>query len=136
VKASCHVEDDTAAAQLYRIAREAVINANKHAQAREIVVRLERALGGMVLRVTDDGVGFSNGAEPRGGLGFHIMKYRAQLIGGRLEIDSQKGGGTRVSCYLPNHAARFRRSRENGPRLELGAKFGRAQAMRVNIFGI
>ena len=38
IKPSFHIEDDTAAAQLYRIAREAVINANKHAQAREIVV--------------------------------------------------------------------------------------------------
>src|SRR6266581_6017471 len=52
VKPSFHMEDNTAAAQLYRIAREAVINANKHAQAREIVVRLERSPGGMVLRVT------------------------------------------------------------------------------------
>src|SRR5436309_8764306 len=56
VKPSFHIEDDIAAAQLYRIAREAVINANKHAQAREIVVKLERSPQGMVLRVTDDGV--------------------------------------------------------------------------------
>src|SRR5437764_6856091 len=49
VKPSFHMEDNTAAAQLYRIAREAVINANKHAQAREIVVRLERSPRGMVL---------------------------------------------------------------------------------------
>src|SRR5213076_2046800 len=56
VKPSFHIEDDPAAAQLYRIAREAVINANKHAQAREIVVKLERSPQGMVLRVTDDGV--------------------------------------------------------------------------------
>src|SRR5436309_15476517 len=58
VKPSFHIEDDIAAAQLYRIAREAVINANKHAQAREIVVKLERSPQGLVLRVTDDGVGF------------------------------------------------------------------------------
>ena len=31
------------------------------------------------------------------------MKYRAQLMGGRLEIDSPQTGGTRVSCYLPIH---------------------------------
>src|SRR5207244_913817 len=98
VKPSFHIEDDAVAAQLYRIAREAVINANKHAQAREIVVRLERSSGGMVLRVTDDGVGFSNGTELRRGLGFHIMNYRAQVMGGRLDIDSPKRGGTRVSC--------------------------------------
>src|SRR3989441_1421604 len=109
VKPSFQIEDDAVAAQLYRIAREAVINANKHAQAREIVIRLERLPRGMVLHVTDDGVGFSNGAELRHGLGFHIMNYRAQLVGGRLEIDSPKRGGTRVSCYLPNKAIQSRK---------------------------
>ena len=103
VKPSFRIEHDVVAAQLYRIAREAVINANKHAQAREIVVKLERSPEGMVLRVVDDGVGFSNEPKRREGLGFHIMNYRAQLLGGRLEIDSPKEGGTCVSCYLPNH---------------------------------
>jgi len=32
------------------------------------------------------------------------MKYRAQLMGGRLEIDSPQTGGTRVSCYFSSHA--------------------------------
>src|SRR5207247_9974296 len=92
VKPSFRIEDDMAAAQLYRIAREAVINANKHAQAREIVVRLERAQGGMVLRVIDDGDGFSNCAASRRGLGFHIMNYRAQLTEDRLEVASPNAG--------------------------------------------
>src|SRR5204863_2039920 len=88
VKPSFCIEDDAAAAQLYRIAREAVINANKHAQAREIVIRLERLPKGMVLRVTDDGVGCSNGRKLAPGLGLHIMNYRAQVMGGRLDIES------------------------------------------------
>ena len=46
VKPSFRIDDDAAAAHLYRIAREAVINANKHAQARQIVVRLERVAEG------------------------------------------------------------------------------------------
>src|SRR5881398_1320487 len=100
VKPSFHIEDDIAAAQLYRIAREAVINANNHAQAREIVIKLERSRERIVLRVIDDGIGFSNERKLKQGLGAHIMKYRARLIGGRLEIDSPKRGGTRVSCYL------------------------------------
>jgi PAS domain S-box-containing protein len=114
VKPSFQIEDDAVAAQLYRIAREAVINANKHSQAREIVVRLERSRGGMVLHVTDDGVGFSNGTELRQGLGFHIMNYRAQVMGGRLEIESPKRGGTRVSCYLPNKALQSRKKENAG----------------------
>jgi PAS domain S-box-containing protein len=103
IKPSFRIEDDDAAAQLYRIAREAVINANKHAQAREIVVKLERLPEGMVLRVLDDGLGFSSDSKLRQGLGLHIMNYRAKLLGGRLEIGSPEKGGTCISCYLPNH---------------------------------
>jgi PAS domain S-box-containing protein len=113
---SFHIDDNNAAAQLYRIAREAVINANKHAQAREIVVRLEQSRHGKALRIIDDGVGFSDDPKLRQGLGLHIMRYRAQLIGGRLEIESPKGGGTCVSCSLPNRALRSHKSQkqENG----------------------
>jgi PAS domain S-box-containing protein len=101
---SFHIDDDAAAAQLYRIAREAVINANKHAQAREIVIKLERSQQGMVLRVIDDGVGFSIEPKLKQGLGYHIMTYRAQLIGGHLKIERPKKGGTCVSCYFPDNA--------------------------------
>lgn len=104
VKPSFQINDDGAAAHLYRIAREAVINANKHAQARQIVLKLERVRKEMVLRVIDDGIGFPKDLKPHQGLGYHIMKYRAQLMGGRLEIDSPQRGGTRVSCYFPIHA--------------------------------
>ena len=114
VTPSFHIKDDAAAAQLYRIAREAVINANKHAQAREIVVKLERVGNETVLRVTDDGVGLSKERELRRGLGLHIMNYRAQLTGARLEIDSPKQGGTCVSCYLPDGAAQSGKLRGNG----------------------
>ena len=102
VKPSFHIENDAVAVQLYRIAREAVINANKHAQARQIVVQLDRSGKEIVLRVIDDGVGFPNQPKLRQGLGSHIMDYRARLIGARLEIGSPKQGGTRVACYLPD----------------------------------
>ncbi len=102
VKPSFHIENDAAAAQLYRIAREAVINANKHAQARQIVVELDRSGKEIVLRVIDNGVGFPDKPKLKQGLGSHIMDYRARLIGARLEIDSPKQGGTRVACYLPD----------------------------------
>src|SRR5436309_15233853 len=88
VKPSFHIEDDMAAGELYRIAREAVINANKHSEAREIVIKLERTGNGTGLRVIDDGVGFSRYSKIKRGLGAHIMGYRAQLMGARLEIDS------------------------------------------------
>src|SRR6266436_3931665 len=62
-KSSFRIDDDAVAAQLYRIAREAVINANKHAEAREIVIKLERSRRGMVMCVIDDGVGFPKEPE-------------------------------------------------------------------------
>ena len=103
VKPSFHLDDDTAAAHLYRIAREAVINANKHAQARQIVIKLERSgQRQMVLSVTDDGVGVQKARNGARGLGFHIMNYRAGLMGGQLKVESPEKGGTRVACYLPD----------------------------------
>jgi signal transduction histidine kinase len=132
VKPSFHIEDDAVAAQVYRIAREAVINANKHAQAREVVIKLERSRRGMVLRVIDDGVGFFHEPKLKRGLGFHIMNYRAGLVGGRLEIDSPKHGGTCVSCYLPNHApgsSKFR-AKENGGAAASLAKSRKMPAVR------
>jgi PAS domain S-box-containing protein len=129
VKPSFHMEDNTTAAQLYRIAREAVINANKHAQAREIVVRLERSPRGIGLHVTDDGVGFRNDSKLKGGLGIHIMNYRAQLIGGRLEMDSEKRRGTRVTCFVPGKPVQSQK-KENG-QSRLPAKIAKALAVLV-----
>jgi signal transduction histidine kinase len=129
VKPSFRIDDDTAAAHVYRIAREAVINANKHAQAREIVVKLENSRQGMVLHVIDDGIGCSNESKLKQGLGFHIMNYRSQLIGGRLKIDSANDGGTRVSCYFSNHAPGSGKPQENGQVKQSAAKSGTASAV-------
>jgi PAS domain S-box-containing protein len=116
VKPSFRIENDIAAGELYRIAREAVINANKHSQAREIVIKLERGGTEMALRVIDDGVGFLSNPKAKRGLGAHIMGYRARLIGARLEIDCPKGKGTRVSCYLPDNAAQPKDRKSTRPR--------------------
>jgi PAS domain S-box-containing protein len=127
IKAPVHLNDDMAALNLYRIAREAVVNANKHAQAREIVVALERRRKGIVLSVSDNGVGLRNRLNNTQGLGFHIMNYRARSIGGRLEIESPKQGGTRVACHLPDNAPQSQK-RESA-RLEcVPAKTAKASA--------
>jgi signal transduction histidine kinase len=115
VKPSFHIEDDVAAANLYLIAREAVINANKHAQARKIIIKLESSRKEMVLRVTDDGIGLSDEPKLKQGLGFHIMNDRSQLIGGLLKVDSPKTGGTCISCYLPTRASGHAGERGNSP---------------------
>jgi PAS domain S-box-containing protein len=95
------ITDPTIALHLYRIAREAVINANKHARARELVVRMQQLPKQIELCVTDDGVGLPKKKSDGEGMGFHIMNYRARSIGARLEITNVKPHGTRVACYLP-----------------------------------
>jgi PAS domain S-box-containing protein len=94
------VQDSTVALHLYRIAREAVINANKYARAREIIVRMRRSGKGIELSVIDDGVGISANSPLGSGMGFHIMQYRARSMGGRLEIKAIKPHGTCVTCYV------------------------------------
>jgi PAS domain S-box-containing protein len=102
LKTEVEIEKDEVASQLYRILREAMINANKHAHATEIVLEVRSRKDGLVFSVIDNGVGFSPKPTKNEGLGFHIMKYRAESIGARLQLESPKKGGTRVAVYLPN----------------------------------
>jgi PAS domain S-box-containing protein len=95
------IPDPTVALHLYRIAREAVINANKHARAREIIVRMHSVPKGIELSVTDDGIGIPPNFGKGSGMGFHIMEYRARSIGAGLEIKRIKPHGTRVACHVP-----------------------------------
>jgi PAS domain S-box-containing protein len=126
IKPSFRLDDDTAAAHLYRIAREAVINANKHAQAKQIVVKLERSQQRqLVLSVTDDGVGVPQARNGARGLGFHIMNYRAGLMGGQLKIESPEKGGTRVACYVPDGRIESNKRRKRAP-APLSAKLTKA----------
>jgi signal transduction histidine kinase len=88
---------------LYRIALEALNNALKHAQARNIRVHLrqdERRRTGPVratMEITDDGIGFDPAtARERGGLGLSAMEERAAELGGRLTVESAPGSGTQI----------------------------------------
>jgi PAS domain S-box-containing protein len=96
------ISDPTVALHLFRIAREAVMNANKHARARELVLRMRRFPKHIELSVTDNGIGLPRQFIKGPGMGFHIMEYRARSIGARLEVAPVKPHGTRVTCYLPH----------------------------------
>jgi signal transduction histidine kinase len=95
--------DITTGTHLYRIAQEAVNNAVKHSGARRIRMRLSASEGGLELLVQDDGGGIRANTNPAGGMGMHIMDYRARTIGGSLEIQTN-GGGTTVLCRVPQRA--------------------------------
>jgi signal transduction histidine kinase len=90
-----------ASAQLYRIAQEAVNNAVKHARASEIRIGLEREGPALTLEVEDDGEGLEEPLINKDGIGLRVMRYRAQLLGGTLEIGSPPAGGTRIRCRVP-----------------------------------
>jgi len=84
--------------ELFWITQEALNNVVKHAQAREVTVRLE--LGGeeVELEVRDDGAGFElTEAGRSGGMGLGSMQERAARIGGELAIESAPKEGTRVT---------------------------------------
>ncbi len=99
-----HLAYPEIAGHLYRIAQEAVNNALKHAAASEIRIGLERRDGVLLLDVEDDGEGFEESALPNDGIGLRVMRYRARLINGRLEIGSAPAGGTRISCRVQTPA--------------------------------
>jgi PAS domain S-box-containing protein len=94
------VEDNQTATYLYRIASEAVTNALKHSQARNITISLEGDVRSVTLRIRDDGIGFPREREEGKGMGLKIMRYRAGLINARLSVGRGSGGGTLVSCTL------------------------------------
>lgn len=80
----------------FRIAREAVTNASRHAAATTVDVLLEQRLGAVTLRITDDGRGFDPGAVAPGRHGLPIMRERAVQVAAELVIDSAPGRGTRI----------------------------------------
>ena len=88
---------------LYRIVQEALANVVRHAGAERARVRLGAADGHVIATVEDDGRGFrlEETTAPPSGLGLVGMRERARNAGGRLEIDSEPGQGTRVRVELP-----------------------------------
>ncbi|WBG91853.1 nitrate/nitrite two-component system sensor histidine kinase NarQ [Pantoea piersonii] len=90
---------------LLQIAREAVLNAIRHADAATISVRYERnAAGEHLLTVTDDGVGIATTEEPQGHYGLTTMSERAARLAGELTIQAQTRG-TQVALRFPPQSA-------------------------------
>jgi signal transduction histidine kinase len=80
-------------------------NGAKHSRAKNITIALDRDPTQMCISVQDDGKGF---VEPkrRKGLGLHMMRYRANALGGKLKIERQPTAGTRVTCVIPSKKQR------------------------------
>lgn len=87
---------------LYRIVQEALTNVIRHARATHVDILLERRGERVVAIVEDDGVGFdAEAAKQSGRLGLFGMQERAEMLGGRLTIESTAGMGTTVFVEVP-----------------------------------
>ncbi len=91
---------------LYRIVQEALNNIARHARATQVEVRLDFEASRVIATIQDDGVGFelprgSTSLATLGHYGMIGMQERADLVGGRLEINSVPGEGTTVTVSVP-----------------------------------
>ena len=92
------VHDNNVATHVYRIAEEAMANALQHGEAKEIRVTLDETKDCVMLTVRDNGKGLPQNFSEDGGLGLHMMRYRARMIGGAVELRRDPSRGTIVSC--------------------------------------
>jgi signal transduction histidine kinase len=96
------VPDERLAAQVeaaaYYVVAEAITNVAKYAHASSATVSIGQANGTATVTVADDGVG---GADPASGTGLRGLAARVEALNGRLDVDSPRGGGTRITAEIP-----------------------------------
>jgi signal transduction histidine kinase len=86
----------------YQLAREAVMNAVKHAEASAVQVTLEPTRQGARVTISDDGNGFDvEEGSPEGHFGLTMMRERALVAGGTFDIQSVAGEGTTITAEFP-----------------------------------
>lgn len=83
-----------------RVTSEAVANAARHSGSPEVRVELERLDGSARLKVVDSGCGFSESERPGRGFGLVSMRERIEELGGRFQVRSRPGDGTRIEVVL------------------------------------
>ncbi len=89
----------SAGLEVARIVQEALTNVRRHSRARRATVTLGRAGDEAWVQVEDDGRGFDPEKSP--GMGLTGMRERTLALGGRLEMESERGAGTRVRLRVP-----------------------------------
>ncbi len=90
--------------ELYRIAQEGLHNTVRHAHARQVDLALRQTSDVVILEIRDNGVGFDPTGSYPGHLGLRSMQERVSHLGGRLQIDSAPGQGTRLLVQVPDDA--------------------------------
>jgi signal transduction histidine kinase len=82
----------------YFIVSESLTNARRYADAQSVRVSVGPEADALLVEIADDGCG---GADPASGTGLRGLTDRVEALGGRLELDSPPGAGTRISAHLP-----------------------------------
>jgi signal transduction histidine kinase len=107
--ADVRIEDDVAreppipvALAAFQILQEGLVNALKHSHGSTVVVRISDVDNMVHIVVEDEGPGFDPSSEVgQDHVGMRLMKERAARVGGRIEIDSRPGSGTKLKAVLP-----------------------------------
>ncbi|MGB3069981.1 MAG: CHASE3 domain-containing protein [Ottowia sp.] len=98
--------DSAAELTIYRMVQEALTNIGKYAEAKNIRVVLKNYVYHAEVSITDDGRGFDPSALPQSSHGLVGMRHRVEAGGGRLDINSGAGRGTRITGTVPRGQAR------------------------------
>lgn len=101
-----HLFSEDARIMIYRILQEALTNLGKHARARNVCVTVRKKEDRVSFHIVDDGKGFNlplySMRDPAlKGLGLATMEERVRMLGGLLEMRSQKGKGTQIAFTVP-----------------------------------
>lgn len=110
-----YISDEGMRVLLFQVVRELLFNVAKHAGTDHVVVRLADEQEGLAIQVIDEGRGFDADVlrgRQKGGFGLFHVRERLYLIGGRVDVASAPGDGTRVTIHVP---ARPRRQRDEQP---------------------
>jgi len=91
----------------YRIVQEALNNISKHAEASQVEISLEQRDSMIYASIIDNGKGFDldkvlHPESPERGFGIIGMQERISLLGGKIDIQSRPGFGTRIHIEVPN----------------------------------
>jgi len=86
---------------LFRVAQEALANVARHSGASRAEIDLIYDADRLTLRVADDGRGFDSTKRSQEGFGLQSMSERLEKLGGRVDVESAPGEGTRVICVCP-----------------------------------
>ena len=106
------IHDHEVATHLFHIAQESVSNAVRHGKPSCVQIRIAENQNGGTMTIEDDGRGLSPDRRAAEGMGLHIMKYRAEAVGGAFSLTRNEPAGMRAVCTFVNRLPKKMEQRE------------------------